>query len=156
MLQEILNAASGGLAKEVFDTVKAYFPPGMSEEQKAQAQLALVEVERQREKDTQEAALGAQKALTEQIAALEGTASDLKALPVLGPVMLFLRGSQRPLWGFATMWIDFQVFSGAWKLVEGSQTEAAFWVLNLLVLPFLFGERTLKNLMPLIERLIKK
>ncbi|HEX5130240.1 MAG TPA: hypothetical protein VFV90_10865 [Usitatibacter sp.] len=97
--------------------------------------------------------LEAAKAQTDRIAALEGTASDLKVMPILGPVMLLARGAQRPVWGFFTIWLDYQVFSGAWKLADGPVTYA-FYLVNLLVLAFLFGERAIKNVAPLITDLL--
>jgi len=84
----------------------------------------------------------------------EGTASDLKSIPVLGAVMLFLRGSQRPVWGFATILLDYQVFSASWKL-DDPIISNAFWVVNFLVLGFLFGERAVTNIMPFITNMIQ-
>lgn len=98
--------------------------------------------------------LESSKHTTERAAILEGTASDLKSMPVLGPLMLFLRGCQRPVWGFGTLYIDFMVFSGTWKLVAGTQ-ESAFWVVNILVLGFLFGERAVQNVAPFLAEMLK-
>ena len=114
-----------------------------------------VELERiaaQREKDDAAADLEGAKTTTERAAALEGTASDLKCIPVLGPLMLFARGAQRPLIGYGTMYMDYMWLSGAWKL-DDMQSRVAFLV-NLLVLAFLFGERAVKNLAPLIADLM--
>lgn len=98
--------------------------------------------------------LAASQATTNRAALLEGTASDLKSLPILGPVMLFLRGCQRPIWGFGTIYFDHQVFSGAWSITTGPQ-ESAFWIINLLVLGFLFGERAVQNIAPFVAEMIK-
>jgi hypothetical protein len=87
---------------------------------------------------------------------LEGTAADLKSLPVLGNIMLFLRGSQRPIWGFCTLFLDYQVYSGAWKLTSGTQQEAAFYIINFLVLGFLFGERAVQNVMTYMSQFFTK
>jgi hypothetical protein len=95
-------------------------------------------------------------ALNERVIQMEGTASDLRAIPVLGSIMLFIRGSQRPVWGFATLFIDYQVFSKAWEMPAGDPRSAAFTALNLLVLGFLFGERAVKNVMPLIIEFFKQ
>ena len=97
--------------------------------------------------------LEASRATTERAGQLEGTAADLKAMPVLGPIMLFLRGCQRPAWGFGTLYIDFRVFEGTWKLQEGP-IESAFWIVNFLVLGFLFGERAVQNMAPFISQML--
>lgn len=80
--------------------------------------------------------------------ALEGTASDLKAIPILGSIVLFFRGMQRVIIGYGTMYVDFNVFSGLWKLQDDALM-SAFWIINFLVFGFLFGERTLKNVLPI-------
>jgi hypothetical protein len=136
------------------DVVKTYFPPEMSPEKRAEMQLALGRLELERERATNDAIRDSEQAINERIRAYEGTASDLSSLPLLGPLMLFLRGAQRPIIGYATIWLDYQVFSGAWELAPGQQ-ESAFWVINLLVLGFLFGERAVKNVAPLLTNLMQ-
>lgn len=91
----------------------------------------------------------------QRIRDLEGTAADLKTIPILGPIVIFLRGTQRPVWGYGVMWMDYNVYSGIWHLPAGSREEACFYIINLLVLGFLFGERAIQNLMPLFERLLE-
>jgi hypothetical protein len=153
ILSKILNAATGGLGGTIIDLVKEYFPPDMDPVKKAELQIAIERVAIEREREANAAAAAAEQAINERIASYEGTASDLKALPVLGAVMLFLRGAQRPLIGYATMYMDLQVFSGAWKITDPQQT-SAFWIINVLVLGFLFGERAVKNVAPMLAELI--
>lgn len=107
----------------------------------------------QQQKEQNDADDQAMRDMTERIAQLEGTAADLKAVPILGNVMLMARGAQRPLVGYGTMYLDYMVFSGAWKLADGVQNNA-FFLINLLVLAFLFGERAIKNLAPLITDML--
>ena len=80
--------------------------------------------------------------------ALEGTASDLKSIPILGNILLFFRGMQRVIIGYGTIVLDYKVFSGSWSLPDDT-LKSAFWIINFLVLGFLFGERTLKNILPI-------
>lgn len=153
----ILNAVTGGgsgLAGQILDTVKAYFPPDMPPEKQAQMKLDLERLSFEKEKAVDAAIAESEKAVNERIAAYEGTASDLKSVPILGPLMLFARGAQRPVWGFSCLYMDYQVFSGAWALTPGSQAAAAFYVINFLVLGFLFGERAVKNVAPFITDMI--
>jgi len=150
----LAEIATGGLGKVIVDTIKDYFPPDMSPEQKANIQLAAQQIELQRTIAFNQAQNDAEKTLNERIAMYEGTASDLKAIPFLGALMLFLRGSQRPVWGFATILLDYQVFSASWKL-DDPIISNAFWVVNFLVLGFLFGERAVTNIMPFITNMIQ-
>lgn len=92
--------------------------------------------------------------LHENIGNHEGTSKDLKSIPVLGSIVLFLRGAQRPVWGFLTIYLDLRWFFGGLTFTEQQQT--ALIVINVLVLGFLFGERALLNLEPLLTRLINK
>lgn len=153
-LDSIANAATGGLAGTILDGIKSYFPPSMSEEQKASVSLAAQNIELQRTIEVAKAQQTAEQTLNERIAMYEGSASDLKGIPVLGAVMLFLRGAQRPVWGFATLYIDYGVFSGMWKLTDPIVSNA-FWVINFLVLGFLFGERAMMNIMPFFIEMTK-
>ncbi|HAS88284.1 MAG TPA: hypothetical protein DCS48_03125 [Desulfovibrio sp.] len=140
----------GGLGSTIVETVKDYFPPDMSEADKMKAQMKIKAVADRKEKEMMTMAMQADKDLTDRIAKLEGTAQDLKQLPVVGRFIIFARGCQRPLWGFATLYMDFLWFT-AWKLTEKQET--ALCIINLLVLGFLFGERTIKNLEPLMMKI---
>ncbi|MCI5223362.1 MAG: hypothetical protein D3924_11980 [Candidatus Electrothrix sp. AR4] len=88
------------------------------------------------------------------------TTKDLEKVPIFGPIGLFIRGMQRPIWGFALLYIDLKILSGAWPLIQtlpqdavtSTSAESTFWLINLLVLGFLFGERAVKNVMPMINR----
>lgn len=150
----LAEIATGGLGKTIIETIKEYFPPEMSAEQRANISLAATQLELQKAREFSDAQRAAEEALDARIAMYEGTASDLKSIPILGALMLFARGAQRPVWGFATMLLDYQVFSGAWKL-EGDIIPNAFWVVNFLVLGFLFGERAVTNVMPFITNMIQ-
>lgn len=140
----------GGVVETIADTVKSYFPPSMSDKEKAELSARIAEAEHKRERELMAMAMKADHEVTERAAQLEGTAKDLAALPVVGRLILFLRGCQRPVWGFATMAMDWLWFT-AWKLDEQQQT--ALIVINVLVLGFLFGERTVKNLQPLLVQI---
>jgi hypothetical protein len=154
LLDGLANVLTGGIADKAIDTFKAYFPPDMTPEQKASIAIAAQNLELQTKIQADKAIDDATKELTDRIATLEGTASDLKSLPVVGPIMLFIRGAQRPVWGFAVMWMDYNVFSSAWKLTDPVLNNA-FWLINLLVLGFLFGERAVANVMPFITEMFK-
>ncbi|ABC27296.1 conserved hypothetical protein [Hahella chejuensis KCTC 2396] len=152
LLSKVVDVVTGGLADRAYQVVKDYFPPDMSEAQRANVQLALQNLELEKKRQAELARQAAEKQLTERIKELEGSAKDLLRLPILGPLMLFLRGCQRPVWGFATLYLDWMWFS-AWTLDEQQQT--ALITINVLVLGFLFGERALANAAPRILHFMK-
>lgn len=153
ILSTIKEAATGGLAKEVAGLIKSYFPPDLSEEKRAELNLQLERLELQRAAQTNTAIASAEQAMNERIRLYEGTAADLKTMPVLGPIMLFLRGAQRIVWGFATLYLDWMWFA-EWEPLTQKQ-EAALLVINFLVLGFLFGERAVKNVSPMIAEIFR-
>jgi len=154
ILNAVTNAFGGDIFGKVIDVVKAYFPPSMSEAEKTQAELAMVKVKSELEGKLNDTMQQIQAGYEQRIRDLEGTAADLKTIPIIGNVVIFFRGMQRPLWGYAVLFLDYQVFAGEWVIVEGSRYDTCFLIINLLVLGFLFGERAIQNVAPLIERLV--
>jgi len=148
--EKLSNIATGGLVTEVVDLVKTYLPPEMSPEKKAELTLNLENIALTREKNLEAAIAQSEALINERIREYEGTAKDLQSVPILGPLMIFLRGAQRPVIGYATIYLDFMVFSGKWNLSTDPQLSSAFWVINVLVFGFLFGERAVRNVMPVI------
>jgi hypothetical protein len=153
-IKAAVNAVTGGLGGAIWDMVEGALPADLPPDQRAQLKMALEREITARQVAAEEAANAAASAVTARAASLEGTASDLAALPILGRVILFLRGSQRPAWGFAVLALDWQVFSGAWYLPEAGALASAFWLINLLVLGFLFGERAVQNVLPAVSGLL--
>lgn len=160
ILDGVISALTGGtsdgvtsLGTGLINAVEKYFPPSMTAEQKANIQLAADNFALQKEAQLSSLAIDAEKEVDARIAMYEGTATDLKSIPILGPFMLFLRGAQRPIWGFVMMYFDYGVFSGMWKLTD-PMISNAFWILNFLILGFLFGERAVMNVMPFITNMI--
>ena len=149
MWDKLASFLTGGLADKAYKVVKDYFPPDMSDEQKAQVKLQLEKLQLEKQVEANRALLDAEKSVNERVAQLEGTAKDLLGMPVIGRVVLFARGCQRPAWGFGVMYADLMWFSGQWVDMT-QQQESALWVINLLVLGFLFGERAVKNVAPLL------
>lgn len=150
-----LGVVTGGLSESVIGIVEGALGPDadkMPPEARLRLEAELAREITKREMAGHTASLEAERALTQRIGELEGTAKDLKAMPVLGPVMLFLRGCQRPVWGFGTLFMDYMVFSQEWPLPPDSAVESAFFAINILVAGFLFGERAMKNVMPYLTR----
>jgi len=154
MLTKIADFIGGALFKEVKEGIMSYFPPDMSEQQKAEIALKVDKLLLEKQMQANEYLRQSAVQLDKRIAEQEGTASDLKALPIIGRVVLFARGAQRPIWGFATLWMDTKWFFGDYTFNEQQQT--ALIVINILVLGFLFGERAIQNLTPLIVQVFGK
>lgn len=155
IFDKIASLFGGGLVDSMLDTVKAYFPPGMTQQQEAELKLELERLAFEKQKQADVMLADAERQVTERISLLEGTATDLRAVPIVGPLMLFMRGIQRPVWGFAVLYADMMWFSGKWGQMS-TQQESALWVINLLVLGFLFGERAVANLAPVISDIITR
>ena len=153
IFDKLTEIVGGSLFREVKETVMAYWPPEASPEQRAQMEIKLAEISAAKTLAANMAIAEAERGLTDRIATLEGTASDLRAIPVVGALVLFLRGLQRPVWGYATLYGDAMWFMGKWTLSE--QQESAMWVINALVLGFLFGERAVQNLTPFITEMMQ-
>lgn len=155
-----LSMVTGGLSDRVADIVEGVVGEQLPPDKKAELRLALERETTERERVATAAASDAERNLTDRIAQLEGTAADLRAIPFLGPIILFLRGCQRPAWGFAVMFMDWKVFSASgsssagWSLPADGPITLAFLAINVLVLGFLFGERALKNVAPLIAQFL--
>lgn len=153
VFKKLLDGVTGGFVSTAVDTFKEYFPADMTPEQKANLALKTQELEAKIQQQMDDAANTAESILTSRVAELEGTANDLKSVPFVGPLVLFLRGLQRPLWGYATLCMDYMWFS-EWTTLTSKQ-ESALMAINILVLGFLFGERAIKNVMPLITKLFE-
>lgn len=154
-LGKLTEFVGGSLFKEIKEGIMAYFPPDMSPAEKAEAQLKIERFLHEKEIQTNQQLTDAAAQLDRRIQEQEGTAKDLSQMPILGRIVLFLRGLQRPTWGFATLWMDWKWFFGSgYDFNEQQQT--ALIVINILVLGFLFGERTIKNLEPLIIKVFAK
>ena len=155
IFDKLASLFGGGLVDSMLDTVKAYFPPGMTPQQEAELKLELERLAFEKQKQADAMLADAERQVTERISLLEGTATDLRSVPIIGPVMLFMRGAQRPAWGFAVLYADMMWFSGKWGVLTAQQ-ESALWVINLLVLGFIFGERAVANLAPVISDIMSR
>lgn len=150
ILAKVTSFLGGSLFKEIKEGVMAYLPPDLSPTQKAEIELKVQAMLHEKELETNKQLNEAAAQLDRRIAEQEGTAKDLLAMPLLGRLVLFLRGLQRPVWGFATIYMDYTWFFNNDALGFSEKQETAMILINILVLGFLFGERTIKNLSPLI------
>lgn len=146
---------SGGTGEAIVGFVRDRWPPSMSDQQRAEMEALLTEATRDYELKLQQLAAAQDAEFNQRIKDLEGTAADLKGVWLLGPIVIFLRGLQRPVWGYCTLYLDFVWFTtdtSGWS----EQQATAMIVINLIVLFFLFGERAAKNIMPLVKQVFAK
>lgn len=157
-MASLIKFLTGDLGSEIVKQgmgfIKDRFPAKLSEAEQAAIQMELTRITLEQEQKALAMAHQEQAEFNQRIKDMEGTASDLKTMPLLGPIVLFLRGVQRPFWGFGTFLFDYQWFTGGSTYTEQQQT--ALIVINMLVLGFLFGERAIKNLEPLIIKVFAK
>lgn len=153
-LKPLTDFIGGSIFKEIKEGVMAYFPPDMSPLQKAETELKIQGLLHKKQAETNRILDSATKQLDRRISEQEGTAKDLKTIPILGHIIIFLRGLQRPVWGFGTMFMDYKWFFCGSSFTDQQQT--AMIIINVLVLGFLFGERAIKNLEPLIVKVFAK
>ena len=137
------------LVEKGMDFVNERWPPNMSEADRAQMEIVIKDMLHNQQMELMQAARDDEKLFNERTTALEGTASDLKSIPYIGAVVIFARGMFRPAFSYMTGYIDWLYFStdtSSWS----QQQETLLLVMNLLVLIFFFGERAMKNVLPLI------
>lgn len=154
ILSQVADFFGGSIFKEIKETVLAYLPPGLTPVQKAEIEIRLSEILHEKQSEANRHLAAAAIQLDKRVAEQEGTAKDLKSVPLIGTLVIFLRGCQRPIWGYATIYIDIRWFFYAGQFTD--KQESALIIINLLVLGFLFGERAVLNLQPLIEKLFVK
>jgi hypothetical protein len=149
-ITKAMSGVTGGFIDKAVDLVTGYIPDPAA---KAEIKAKLQALELEREKAINEAIHVAAEDLNSRIAEQEGTAKDLMSLPFVGRVIIFARGAQRPIWGYATLYFDWQLFANELALSE--QQTQLLWIINFLVLGFLFGERAVKNIMPLVVKMME-
>lgn len=161
LFAKVIDFVSGGVGEKIIDTVKEYFPPSMSEGERIKIEEAIRKSAREHEEKLLKLAQEEQALFDQRVKEMEGTAKDLQQFGIVGQIVVFLRGLQRPIWGFFVLFLDYKVFiENTWptaKVAEGVQGtgldfQSAFWIINFLVLGFLFGERAMRNVLPLLQQ----
>jgi len=154
VFSKILDFVSGG-GEKIVETIQGQLPPRLSEGDRKKIEEAIRAAARKHEVELLTLAQAEEQEFNKRIKEMEGTATDLKQAGIFGRIILFLRGAQRPIWGYFVLFLDFMVFSGKWDLagksVGGLDLVNVFWVINLLVLGFLFGERAMRNVLPIVQ-----
>ena len=154
MFDKILGLFTSNIIPQVGDLLHKFIP---TKEKRDEAQRELISLMHNNEMEAQKITLEVEQTFNQRIKDMEGTAKDLTQSGWMGRIVLFLRGAQRPLWGYAVIYMDFMIFSSRWTIPEENpQLQNAFWIINFLVLGFMFGERAVKNVGPLVAQMFQK
>lgn len=155
ILAGVKSLFGDGIGKEIVGFIRDRWPAKLSEAELAELEIVTREAEHRRQMELLEYAAQQDAAFNERTKELEGTASDLKTIPILGHLVIFARGMFRPVFAYFTLYLDvvwFTTDTGGWT----DQQNTAMIVINCIVLVFFFGERTVKNLLPLIGEVFGK
>jgi len=150
MLKKVVDkifGGEGGILKGITATAEKFFG---SKEQAHQFEMEVGRFLHQKELEANAHALEVEQEFNQKIKDLEGTANDLKSFGWVGMIIVFLRGAFRPLVSYGMAWVNIMVFSRQWKLPEDEQVVSAFWIINLVIFVFYFGERAIKNVIPIL------
>ena len=158
--------AAINLGGTIVKSIAGQFPDKLSDKDKADIQLAVDNAIRDHDIKLLALAQQEDQRFNDRIKDMEGTANDLLSAGWIGKLIIMLRGAQRPIWGYFVLYMDYMVFSGRWdivspiadieKVTDGLNMVSAFWLINFLVLGFLFGERAIRNVLPIIKSLLNK
>lgn len=146
LLNKVVDFVGGSMFKEIKEGVVSYFPPDMSQQQKAEFELKLERLLIEKQANANELLRQSANQLDKRINEQEGLANELKSVPFVGMIVILLRGIQRPFWVFATLVLDYKWFFDELTLNDTQQTTLI--IINSLVLGFMFGERAVQNLVP--------
>ncbi len=140
-------SGQGGLIKNVKDLADEFIH---TKEEKNQFNLKAQEVIHKQELEALEKSIEIEKGFNERTIKLEGTASELKGFGLIGNIIVFLRAAFRPLFSYGVGFTAIMVFMGYYELPEDESIKKLFNLICGIVIVFYFGERAVKNVIPLI------
>ena len=146
--KDTILKAVGAFVKDGADAIGQF---KFTKEEQAEFQLKQAELANKLTIDLMDAANKQEQMFNERTIALEGTAGDLKSVPFVGPILIFLRGAFRPLFAYLVAYFDWAYFISGMTWTD--KQESLLYAVNLLVLAFFFGERAIKNVMPVITQM---
>ena len=117
--------------------VDRFFPPKMSEEEKEKlkADMKMFAATESRQENTE---------FRNFVLQYEGSAKDYANIPLIGPLMMLIRGVVRPAFTYGTFYFDWLYFTNV--AVDWSPERAKLLaIINVIVLCFWFGEKILVN-----------
>lgn len=141
-------AGEKGIANGIADIADRFIH---TKEEKNDFKIQLERFGHQKEIELIEKGQEIEQEFNKRIVDMEGTAKDLAGFGWIGKIVVLLRGSFRPLVSYAMAIVDFMVFSGRTELPDNDQVVSSFWIINLVIFTFYFGERAIKNIIPVLS-----
>lgn len=89
------------------------------------------------------------------VLAYEGEAKDYKDIPLVGPLMMLIRGLIRPAFTLGVAYWDWGFFVARDISNWPADKTNLLFAINIIVLIFWFGERTVQYVMPLINAFLQ-
>ena len=154
VFSKLVDVVTGGVGDRVLDVIERQFPGKLSASEQAALQKELALIDNAKAVEANTAIQEAAETLNRRIAEHEGTASEIKDIWVIGPLIILARSMFRPTCSYVTLYIDYQYFKAPKAFPEDAGT--LLLVMNFIILGFWFGERTVKNLMPIIMAWLAK
>lgn len=140
-------SGDGGIIGGISEIADKFILTG---EEKKRFEMEVKKFAHQKEMELLDKGLQIEKEFNDKIIEMEGTAKDLSGFGWIGKFIILLRGAFRPLVSYAMAVVDFLVFSGKTELPDNEQVVSAFWIINLVIFVFYFGERAIKNVIPVL------
>jgi len=148
LVSGIKTLLTGKVGKSIEGILDRIVPTKLSDSEKAKIKMEIVQIEHEQQIEVMNMIQNETVEFNQRIKDLEGTARDLSQFGFFGKIIIFFRGVQRPLFGFGVFIWDWFYFSEPADFT--SEQSKLLFVVNLLVLGFLFGERAVKNVAPII------
>ena len=154
VIEKILDVFKTSFFAKALDILNKQLPEKISEKDRLKLELKFRELGADFEKTVMEYAYKVSRDSIKRNAIMEGTARDLRGFPVVGRIVLLIRGLQRPIWSFFTLYLDYNVLADNWPLDKQFKL-VAFLTINGIVLSVLFGERAIINIIPFLGKFWK-
>jgi len=145
---EIAKLATGGIGGQVLDIIERQFPGKLTPQEQSELSVTLERMEMEREQQANNAIAEAERSLNERVAEYEGTASEIKDMWLVGPLVILMRSLFRPICSYVTLYLNFVYFTSVndWS----PETTNLLVVIDVIVFGFWFGERAVKNVLPIV------
>jgi hypothetical protein len=127
---------------------------GVDPLKKAEIEIKVKEIEHKINMEASTLGHTIQTEFNEHVEAMTGTAKDLMAMGKLGKFMLFVRGMQRPGVVALVCLFDYNCYIN--MAVYSDRAMTLLTAMNIVVLATLFGERAIKNVLPLLRAYMGK
>lgn len=144
--ERIGNTLSNGVLENLAERVFALLPKNLTIAEREEIELEIAEATCTYYGKLLTLSAKQDAEYNRRLKGMEGTAKDLLQFGLLGRIVWALRNLQRFSWVVFLFFLNMMIFSGGWQIPETEAASAylnltsAFWMINVLILGFLFGE----------------